>query len=446
MSSILPICQSTDSSQLDEGISENDSAFFSRGTNSKHSLSAVDPDSNCSISSNAAKDSRFDVSMPSATTENIEDDQESGFFKSDTPQQAVSDYESQSSSGIGNDSSHVHQSSISLPQSSSLEQLSVDMVNLSYKLTAVGLQSSHSDPSVYHSCADNSDSSMQCLGSGPSSGSQDDTSISAEFSFNCDRPDPEPILSSPEDTYEDEDEGVGIDGGGALASALAAPLSHTATQRLDLVTQGLDLNATAYPDSYSQFLSQSSRPYDDTDDWDREVASESEHKEWVRQVEGEQQGRSGAMISYPSSSSLHQTGIGEVEVLAEGIEVAQGLLGAEGLAEGLPEGLVGEEEFSSNLTAHNNHTDSASSNSTCLQSQPPSCTLSPPPPPPPPSPPPPPPPFSSLPSCSSAVNRCNEKSNKEDVEEEDVKRYFNAVISHSPDTEDRSELCRIVCI
>ncbi|GFO12308.1 ubiquitin carboxyl-terminal hydrolase 47 [Plakobranchus ocellatus] len=103
---------------------------------------------------------------------------------------------------------------------SSREQLHVDLSALCSRLSSVGgsefvrgaLASSHSDPSIYHTMRDgnNSDDSMQCLGSSGGrsvSGSPEDSS--AEFNLSPSLgPDPEPTLSSPEDGYGFEEDNL----------------------------------------------------------------------------------------------------------------------------------------------------------------------------------------------------------------------------------------------
>ncbi|XP_005108001.1 ubiquitin carboxyl-terminal hydrolase 47 [Aplysia californica] len=420
VSSILPLYRHADSSQVDEGISENDSAFYSGGTNSKHSLSGVDPGSNFSISSSTTTETRYGVGASVSASEGVQaafdTDQESGYFKSTTPRFTSDCEESQSSSGIGEEAGGSggggrQHSVVSLPHSSSHEHLTVDMVNLYSKFSSVGLHSSHSDPSIYHSCADNSDSSLQCLGSGPSSGSQEDTSTSAEFNFSCSGPDPEPVLSSPEDGYgfeedNDEDEGVSIE----TALSSSTPLPPGGARRPDAVTRGLDLPPSGFSDNYNQF--QFPAPsYDDSDDWDRELAKE-------RTACG------GTLHSFPSSSSLPQT-TGAAEACDPGSEPQAGTEAA----------AARSETCVSNASAQ-------AAPSTLTQSNTSDAAHPPPLPPPPPPPPPIPPQFlagsSSLtPRAKSSAQQASVKHCEEEEEVLEVKRYFHAVISDSCETEDR---------
>lgn len=256
-------------SHLDEGVSEHDSAFYSGATNSKHSLSGVDPGSNFSISSSTTTDSRCGAGT--VTNLSQADDIAVACFDGDGTPRLDSDCES--SSGIGEESNKTKEP-ISRPHSSSHEHLTVDMANVCSKLSTACLTSSRSDPSIYHTCADNSDDSLQCLGSGPSTGSQEDTSTSAEFNFSCSGPDPEPILSSPEDGYGFEDEiedekDVDILGGGLPAGN---PRLSGSGRRSGIVIHDLALapiNGQFHSNFNTQFPIGHFEP---EEDWDREVS------------------------------------------------------------------------------------------------------------------------------------------------------------------------------
>ncbi|CAL1532778.1 unnamed protein product [Lymnaea stagnalis] len=263
-------------SQLDEGVSEHDSAFYSGATNSKHSLSGVDPGSNFSISSSTTTDTRYGAGTVTNLSQaddiavaSFDDDIENG-----TPR-LNSDCES--SSGIGEESNKTKEpvSSTSRPHSSSHEHLTVDMANVCSKLSTACLTSSRSDPSIYHTCADNSDDSLQCLGSGPSTGSQEDTSTSAEFNFSCSGPDPEPILSSPEDGYGFEDDIEDEKDVDILGAGLPPvnPRICGSGRRSGIVIHDLDLgpmNGQFHSNYNTQFPIGHFEP---EEDWDREASA-----------------------------------------------------------------------------------------------------------------------------------------------------------------------------
>ncbi|BFZ09544.1 hypothetical protein BsWGS_12583 [Bradybaena similaris] len=265
-------------SQLDEGISENDSAFYSGGTNSKHSLAGFEHGSSFSISSTAVSDSRG-VGMltglshkADGPTPSFEEDLESGLDKSDTPR-LVSDCEESQSSGIGEHSRRVrnHTPCSSRPHSSSHEHLAVDMANLCNKLSSTGLTSSRSDPSIYHTCVDHSDDSLQCLGSGPSTGSQD-TSTSAEFNFGGSGPDPDPILSSPEDGYGFEDDNEDEK---ENEMAPVNPRTSGSGRRSGIVIHDLDLAPINSQFHTANYSAQFPIGHYDPEDWDLEIETEA---------------------------------------------------------------------------------------------------------------------------------------------------------------------------
>ncbi|KAH9503711.1 Ubiquitin carboxyl-terminal hydrolase 47, partial [Bulinus truncatus] len=378
----------------DEGISEHDSAFYSGATNSKHSLSGVDPGSNFSISSSATTDTRY----VSGTLTNLSqgddvvaaadnEDAEVGVDKNETPR-LNSDCES--SSGIGEDSNKVRDSASASSRlhSSSHEQLTVDMANVCSKLSSACLTSSRSDPSIYHTCADHSDDSLQCLGSGPSTGSQEDTSTSAEFNFSCTGPDPEPILSSPEDGFgfeEDNDEEKETD-----LLDLVSPRVCGSGRRSGIVIHELDLGSIShFPTNFAQFPN---GHLDPEEDWDRDT-SVLPQQESIK-----------PKYSFPSSSFHAEAPWGFPSAELDNLQTGASGDSSHPLEEG-------EKDIDLRVRGH-------------------------PPPPPPPLPPPPPHLFTERHSSKSTSLHSNKVTKAED-EEEEVKRYFCAVMSEGSDSEER---------
>ncbi|GFR69512.1 ubiquitin carboxyl-terminal hydrolase 47 [Elysia marginata] len=273
----------------DEGLSENDSAFYSGATNSKHSLSGGEHGSNFSISScstpadagrsncaataasvdscsssytvtttDSSCHSSVMASKPTASTVFADTDSRNAVaFDEDLRAEA-----SQQEGGACSDSVRLPYpvsvwsadpvvssgsqtwcdfpsvdvctsatittttTTTSVWSPSSSEQLHVDLPALCARLTAVGgadfvrgaLSSSHSDPSIYHTLAggdgaeggNDSDDSMRCRGSSGShsvcSGLED---TSTEFNLSPSlAPDPDPMVSSPEDGYTFEEDNL----------------------------------------------------------------------------------------------------------------------------------------------------------------------------------------------------------------------------------------------
>ncbi|XP_071112786.1 ubiquitin carboxyl-terminal hydrolase 47-like [Haliotis cracherodii] len=96
------------------------------------------------------------------------------------------------------------------------EGISDPVDGIDHKMRAMAIHGCHSDPSVYHSCQDNSDISPQESGSegrssspvGPSTSSQD-TSTSAEFSLTTNYTNNDGQSTSPDDLQQFSDKGSG---------------------------------------------------------------------------------------------------------------------------------------------------------------------------------------------------------------------------------------------
>ena len=307
----------------DEGLSENDSAFFSGTTNSKHSLSGGEHGSNFSISSCSTPADANKVNSAAVSADNHStsctittastccssvmdsntiassgpagiDSHSASAFAGDLRDKALTEEspvlahkqpETCAQGGTNEDAQSLPclvPASSSVPSSSqswcdfpgvdvhnkatitvttsttsawspsSSEQHHVDLSALCSRLSSVGggdfvrgtLASSHSDPSIYHTLGGNggeagndSDDSMRCIGSSRSHSVcsvPEDTSVEFNLLSPSLAPDPEPMLSSPEDGYAYEDDNLDE------AQSLGNERSSAAGSSVDPVSDSLN--------------------------------------------------------------------------------------------------------------------------------------------------------------------------------------------------------------